>query len=1502
VSGKARVRGRVGLVLWGVCCVLLLSARAGSAEVIQGLVRVPGTWFDREKYWSSDGSERYGNYYHDLDSNGDFTPGEPWSEDLPAGGTGDVDDDWNKDVAESWGSWLWHRSGNDKWYYDDQNSSGSYDAGEPTSDSLAADIDGDHREDAAETWAAGWSGGQDESCWAAAASNVLRYASGSDRYHAWMYTEGCDGKTWANGGWSQRALQHDGYASQSVERDANNQYLTVNPIEWCKARLSEGLPLAIAMHGPSGGGHAVTMWGIDDSTQTMYFSDSDSDPGGDHFYTEDYTWQNNEWRIVWPGGGWQYLSAATTFATNNWQGSGTGGDTSMSGATTQWRNAANWTDGVPDDLHVPKLEFDHVGVVNIDGFAQSLKCIVKGANTKMAINGNGGVSARSVHVMDGGEIESSAGYLTADYEIINEASMDINGGAVSSGTRMYVGADATATVDHTGGSVGTDLLYLGHRTTGHGTYNLGGGVLTARVEYVGHEGDGYVVQTGGDNTTTDHLFVGYLDGSYGQYDLDGFTAELYSQDAWVGAFGRGHFYQTNGKHQLAGELTVGRAATADGLYRLEGGSILAPDEIVGQSGKGEFIHVGGINRVGGTLHIGKYAGSEGSYRMSGGVLEVMDGGEIIIGHQGTIAGMEISNGTVDAPDMTVGGEGAAEVDQTGGTVTIAGTLALAAQIGSMGTYRVNGAAAQLQTGTMKVGQAGTGTVYHTLGTNAVAGTLSLGSTSDGTGWYYLEPGATLTAAGVDIGAAGEGYFVQNGGLLDVRHGTLRIGGDTGTGKLTMNAGVVIADEIVCTQASGTFEDIGTDWILRVNILTGFGTSPSLQGTLQLGHTVPDGIPAYSLSPLDSLGVGRNLTVGHDGCIELTQGPNSTVAVGRTLYVGHEASGQGAYTQRGGLTVSGDAHVGYAGVGTMDQHTGTTTIDGTLHLGSAATGEGTYSMWASDDDQPILNASQELIGGLGTGTFWQWDGSHTVTAEIWVGAMAGSHGTYHLQGGSLHVPTLNIGSVTGGVAEFNWQGGNLDTDTVTVHPNGTMNVNIGPFWAIDGTLNVHGGAVEMESTPLYVSHEDGAVLDVTGGSLTTGEFRVGSAGDGTVTQSGGAVTTFGDFRMARYVSGSGTYTMDGGSLTVNGEGYVGDHASATFTQNDGGVQFAGDLYLGYESGTVGTYELFGGSLTCAKLYVGFGGTGVFKRLTGTTLNADEIRVADGSSMTMADHFLVPGYFGLHGSSLDLGTNHFTVDGTDAQSEMGHGSSLGSGDQCYGDTQKGAMKQMGGSNRANGALTLGRQAGSHGSYHMSAGVLAVADLIVGGEGEGEMHITGPGTDVTVERILRFGPSSTFTAVHNTAFHMTGSAFENESTDPAALAGLADLNLIFEGGTTDIDPFEVAGRDIGTAPGGWDLNFELGTLTLGGSAGIGQVVLVDTFDNQPGWEGNEALYVHNLVVGPGSTLDLNGLRLYYKYASIDPDAIVLGGGIVQIPEPATLTLLALGGLALRRKRRKR
>ena len=296
--------------------------------------------------------------------------------------------------------------------------------------------------------------------------------------------------------------------------------------------------------------------------------------------------------------------------------------------------------------------------------------------------------------------------------------------------------------------------------------------------------------------------------------------------------------------------------------------------------------------------------------------------------------------------------------------------------------------------------------------------------------------------------------------------------------------------------------------------------------------------------------------------------------------------------------------------------------------------------------------------------------------------------------------------------------------------------------------------------------------------------------------------------------------------------------------------------------------------------------------------------------------------------------------------------------------GSFIQTGGTHTVDYQLYVGDYAGSNGTYTISAGSLSVPEFYIGHDytgSRGTLNITGSAASITVSARMDFAGDSIFTAVPGSTIHMTGSIFKNYNTDPSDLAGLSNLELIFEGGSGGVANFEVASEDMGAVIGGWTDNFALGTLTLGG-IDVGKIQLRDTFNNQPGIE---ALYVSNLNIGAGSYLDLNGLNLYYLEGSIDPAATIVynGGNLVEllpgdfdldgdvdgvdfglwqsgyptasgaslgdvdgdgdvdgvdfgiwqanyptnmgsaatmIPEPATLGLLILGGLALLRRRK--
>ncbi|HEY1685678.1 MAG TPA: ribonuclease domain-containing protein [Tepidisphaeraceae bacterium] len=105
----------------------------------------------------------------------------------------------------------------------------------------------------------------------------------------------------------------------------------------------------------------------------------------------------------------------------------------------------------------------------------------------------------------------------------------------------------------------------------------------------------------------------------------------------------------------------------------------------------------------------------------------------------------------------------------------------------------------------------------------------------------------------------------------------------------------------------------------------------------------------------------------------------------------------------------------------------------------------------------------------------------------------------------------------------------------------------------------------------------------------------------VIQSGGTDTIQGPLHIGSLVASVGTYTLSNGSLTATDE-YIGSTelvASAgtgTFTQS-GGIHTVTDaLHLGFAAGGTGTYSLQGGTLNAATIDLNLGGA--FTQTTGT----------------------------------------------------------------------------------------------------------------------------------------------------------------------------------------------------------------------------------------------------------------------------------------------------------------
>jgi MYXO-CTERM domain-containing protein len=246
--------------------------------------------------------------------------------------------------------------------------------------------------------------------------------------------------------------------------------------------------------------------------------------------------------------------------------------------------------------------------------------------------------------------------------------------------------------------------------------------------------------------------------------------------------------------------------------------------------------------------------------------------------------------------------------------------------------------------------------------------------------------------------------------------------------------------------------------------------------------------------------------------------------------------------------------------------------------------------------------------------------------------------------------------------------------------------------------------------------------------------------------------------------------------------------------------------------------------------------------------------------------------------------------------------------------GTMIQNGGTHTTD-SLVLGQGTGSSGTYIMNGGTLHAGAITVSAPlsgfgfppppptyGNGRLEINSSSASVSVSEGLTFGPNSSYAAVPGTVIHFTGPGyFNNMSKDPSALAGLENTTLLFE--TGDASSLEAASTDLGPTLSGFVSNFALDKLQIGG-ADIAALALSDLSINHPDSFGilpADAVYVDTLIVGPGSSLDLNNINLYCLNLINNGEILSSGGGqLTVVPEPTVM--LGLAGLMLLAARRRR
>ena len=383
-------------------------------------------------------------------------------------------------------------------------------------------------------------------------------------------------------------------------------------------------------------------------------------------------------------------------------------------------------------------------------------------------------------------------------------------------------------------------------------------------------------------------------------------------------------------------------------------------------------------------------------------------------------------------------------------------------------------------------------------------------------------------------------------------------------------------------------------------------------------------------------------------------------------------------------------------------------------------------------------------------------------------------------------------------------------------------------------------------------------------------------------------------------------------TFHADGTVEATLPGRFRQDGGCVELAGHLSVR------GSYEIHQGWLSADSAEVGgsdfFHGQASFLQTGGAVDFEKPLRIGGYIPYVLnsVEAAVMPSCI----ETLPVGPiPKFPVSPTEATYTMTGGSLSVRKLTLDASTASALFQLSGGKARVEGTLTVWDR---NARCVLSGGSLEVSRLETGNNYStaGNLEL-GPEARINVSESVFFGKGAFLNAEAGSTIHITGphqgpvtghrrrATFDVRGTDAEAMSGLADLTLIFEGGGEHVATLEVAGRDLGDVSEGFGdggaTNFALDVLQIGG-ADVAEVQLIDLVDNNPHFDAPDALYVRNLIVGPGSHLDLNGLNIYYRTAEIAPDAVFSQGSVGFIPEPATaaLMIVGLGLTALRRRRR--
>ncbi|NKA68972.1 hemagglutinin [Ralstonia solanacearum] len=696
------------------------------------------------------------------------------------------------------------------------------------------------------------------------------------------------------------------------------------------------------------------------------------------------------------------------------------------------------------------------------------------------------------------------------------AGVDANGGVTQAGS---VALNAAGTVRN-GGSLlaGQDIgVSAGSIDTGNGSVNARGAVTLTAAGDVSSRGaavsaNSVAIQAGG---TLDNA-AGSLWSTTG---MQVGAQRVANQGGLLGAVGdvavaAGSVDNSAG---TIGSQTGRLNVNSTGAIANAGGKLIAAQDVsltgtsLGNQGGTVSARNLSINTgTGGIDNTGGTVSAAGTAAIGAGAL-VNRGGTLA-----AVGDVSLKVGRLDNTSGALGSQTASlKLDSTGDVVNAGGKL-VAAQDASIAAASLNSQGGMVSARNLLLDARG-GTIDNTKGTVSAAGTATVDAGS------LINQGGTLAAVG-DV-RANVGRLDNTGGALGSQSGGLNV---TSAGAIENAGGKLVAAQDATLNAASLGNQAGTISARNLSLNTGTGAIDNTKGTVSAAGTATVDAGSLinrggTLAAVEDVqaNVGRlDNTGGALGSQSASLNVTSTGAIdnaGGKLVAAQDANFRAASLGNQAGTISARNLSLNTGSGLLDNTGGTVSVAGTAAIGAgavvnrggtlAAVGDVTLKVSSLDNTSGVLGSQTAGLHLDSTGDVINAGGKLIAAQDATFNAASLNN-----QGGAVSARGLSIHTGSG----------TLDNTRGAVSASGAATIQAGNLVNQGGTVAAAGN---LNATVASLDNTAGGVLGSSGGNLT-----VTSASN--VANAGGKLLAAQDIALSAASLGNQSGTVAGRNVTVN----------------------------------------------------------------------------------------------------------------------------------------------------------------------------------------------------------------------------------------------------------------------------------------------------------------------------------------------------------------------------------